>query len=119
MSIVIAILPTIGLYVLVSAAFARTVYWPLLVGLVGFGYGLYHKEDRTDKAGATAYYLSIEAFLFPIAMLALSLQIAWDQVRGIAMLGAGIGGTIVVVVSCVFGWSLAAVFYAISHRLER
>lgn len=119
MSILIAILPTIGLYVLVSAAFARTVYWPLLVGLVGFGYTLYKEEDRTDKAAKTAFYLSIEAFLFPIAMLALSLQIAWDRVSGIAVLGAGIGGTVVVVVSCVVGWSLAVFFYAISHRLER
>lgn len=68
-SLVLAFIPTVGLAVELSIGVP--IETPLLfwAPLAGFTYLLYRHTTTRNKGGSVLYYLSIEFFLLPVAML--------------------------------------------------
>lgn len=125
-SFVSAVLPAFGASYLVTLAliFSISAEQSMFIGILFFAaigvfwYLLYQKESPKAAIGAMFFYLSIEAFLFPVTAIIMAGSLAATAQTEAGEVGAMMGGTASTIVAFVVGVPIGIVFYLISSRLE-
>lgn len=117
-SVVLAVLPALGLLSIVSLAADDVIGWVFWLGLVGFTALLAPKDGWRPRIGASLSYLAVEAFLFPIAALIVAIGIASEATATFGQLGAGFAGAIYFVLTWLVSWSVGVVLYYVAGRFE-
>lgn len=118
-AIVIALLPAIAAYMLVSIAANEVLGVVFIVALALFAYLLYQYQTTKGMLGGMCFWLAIEAFLAPVAMLIYTFVYASEETSSAAgEAGAALGGTFLTIVAFVVGIPLGIVLYLVSGRLE-
>lgn len=113
-SIVIGSIPSIGLFLL----FILTIYnWALILtplGLVFFTWSAYNQDGIRSRFSTALFWLSVEVFLAPVAMLMFLIS---GEGGGYDW-AAAIADTIIFVVTWMLAWVVGIVLYLVSRRLE-
>jgi hypothetical protein len=118
-AVLIGLIPAFGLYIMTSVAFYNAIPAILLVGIVGFGYLLYRRPTTKAMFGGASFWLAIESFLTPLALLVYTFSFASQETQtGAEQAGAAIGGFVLVIGAFVVGIPLGIVFYLVSKRLD-
>jgi hypothetical protein len=117
---VVAILPAFGAYVLIGIATDVVTFTIFPIGLVLFGYLLYQRPTPKTMLGGMSFWLAIEFFLAPVAMLLFTIvhasQVGPQTAAGQA--GAALGGFLLIVVAFIVAVPIGVVLYLISNRLD-
>lgn len=114
----LGILPTFGLYAIVSYAADDPLVWLFWVGIAAFAAMLYPKAEWPERVGASLFYLAIEAFLLPIAVLVVTVGLVSETAGPFARIGAGIGAGVVFLAAWFVSWMVGVVLYLVSGRFE-
>jgi hypothetical protein len=118
-ALVIALIPAFGLYVMTSIALFDPIPAVLFAGIAVFGYLLYKRPTAKRMAGGASFYLAIESFLTPLALLIYTFSFASQETQtGAGEAGAAIGGFILVIIAFVICVPLGIVFYLLSGKLD-
>jgi hypothetical protein len=118
-AVAIGFIPALGLYIMTSVAFFDPIPAVLLVGIVLFGYLLYRRPTAKSMVGGASFWLAIESFLTPLALLIYTFSFAAQETQtGAGQAGAAIGGFVLVIAAFVIGVPLGIVFYLVSKRLD-
>lgn len=117
-SLVLAFIPTVGLVMELAIGApvdSRLLFWsPLAI----FTYLLYRKNSTRNKAGSVLYYLSIEFFLLPVAMLFfLFMRTREANPTGTEWLAGGIVDGIFLIAAVIIGFCGGIALYLISKRV--
>jgi hypothetical protein len=116
---VIGFIPALGLYVMTSIAFYDPIPAVLLIGVVVFGYLLYKRPTAKTMFGGASFWLAIESFLTPLALLIYTFSFASQETQtGAEQAGAAIGGFVLVIIAFVICVPLGIVFYLIARKLD-
>ena len=115
----IGIIPAFGLYAMTSIAFFDPIPAIFLIGIVVFGYLLYRRPTVKAMFGGASFWLAIESFLTPLALLIYTFSFASQETQtGAEQAGAAIGGFVLVIGAFVIGVPLGIVFYLASRKLD-
>jgi len=118
-ALLIGLLPAIGAYIGVSIAANNPMVIVLIVSIPTFGYLLYQRPTAKGMVGGASFWLAIEAFLTPLALLIYTFVFASQEtVTTAGQAGAAIGGFIMVIVAFVVGIPVGIVFYLLSNRWD-
>jgi hypothetical protein len=118
-ALIIALIPAFGLYVMTSIALFDPIPAVFFVGIAAFGYLLYKRPTTKRMAGGASFWLAIESFLTPLALLIYTFSFASQETQtGAGEAGAAIGGFILVIIAFVICVPLGIVFYLISGKLD-
>lgn len=114
-SIVVGFIPTLGLFLLLAITIDN---WVRLLTLIGWGlftWSAYDREGIYPRFGAGFFWLSVEAFLAPLAMFVF--LISGDG--GGPTLAGLIAKSGMFVVTWMLAWVVGIVLFLVSRRLER
>lgn len=114
----LSLLPAFGLYFMATYIADESMGLVFHLGIVGFTVLLYPKDGWRNKVGSMIFYLAIEAFLFPIGVLIVAIDVITGASGAFAQLGAGIGAGIFFVMTWLVSWIVGVVLYLISGRFE-
>lgn len=115
----IGFVPALGAYMGVSIAAYQAIGIVLVLGIPIFGYLLYQRPTTKAMVGGASFWLAIEAFLTPLALLIYTFVFASQETMTSAgQAGAAIGGFVMVIVAFVVGFPIGIVLYLISGRLD-
>jgi hypothetical protein len=117
-SVLFAFIPAVGLAAELAIGVpieSGLLFW---LPLAGFTYLLYHQHPTRNKAGSILYYLSIEFFLLPIAILTFWLMREGEtSPTAMEQLAGGIAAGIFLVVAIIIGFCGGIALYLISKRV--
>lgn len=116
---VIALVPAFGAYMVVSVGANDPLLWVFPLSIVAFTYSLYGHEMIKGQVGAGLFWLAIEAFAAPIAILAFTVVYTSEQTGAFAQAGAALGGTVIFLITWFLSWTVGVVLYLVSRRFER
>lgn len=118
-AVAFALLPAFGAYMLVSLAAYQIMPIVFWAGIPVFGYLIYRREGRGDMASGMFFWLSLEAFLSPLAAILYTMSYsAAETTTAAEQVGAGIGGGIITIFAFLIGLPVGIVLYLISRRLD-
>ncbi|WP_257627596.1 zinc ribbon domain-containing protein [Haloplanus salinarum] len=118
-AVAVGFIPALGAYVGVSVAAYQAIGIVLVLGIPIFGYLLYQRSTVKAMVGGACFWLAIEAFLTPLALLIYTFAFAsQESMTAAGQAGAAIGGIILVIVAFLVGFPIGVVLYLISRRLD-
>lgn len=118
-AIALAIVPAFGASVAVGVSIRQPVGEVFWIGIAIFAYLLYQRPTAKAMVGGMSFWLAIECFLTPLALLGSTITFASQEVQTAAgQAGAAIGGFFLTIIAFVVGVPLGIVFYLVSRRLE-
>lgn len=117
-SLVLGFVPTVGLTAELAIGIpieSRLLLWS---PLAGFTYLLYRQTPTRNKVGSVLYYLSIEFFLLPMAILFfLFMRSREPNPTGMEWLAGGIVDGIFLIVAIIIGLCGGIALYLMSKRV--
>lgn len=116
-AVLTGLFPAIGAYITIGLA-VGPIPWLFLVLWLIFAVAFSQKHNFKHQIGAGVFWLAIEAFLFPIAILVFAFVFVTEQTNPFAAAGGAIGGGILFIVSWFIAWLVGVVLYLISNRFE-
>lgn len=119
LAVAIGLIPAFGLYVMTSVALFDPIPAVLLIGIVVFGYLLYRQPTIKAMFGGASFWLAVESFLTPLALLVYTFSFAAEEAgTGAEQAGAAIGGGLLILLAFVIAVPLGIVFYLVSGKLS-
>lgn len=116
-SFLMALVPGAVAYIELGFATREPAFWMLAVPVIGFAYLLYGQRPHRNKLASIFYYLSIMAFLAPVAMLSSAFIFTGEQAGPFETVGAVVAGGVLVLVTALVGLFVGIAFYLISKRM--